>query len=102
MLELAGQLDLTAAQREAHERMFERMQAEARELGAQLIAAEEVLEQLFAQRAASAQAVQDATAQAALLQGRLRAAHLLYHLQTVAVLSPGQVRRYEQLRGYKP
>jgi hypothetical protein len=101
VLELAHELGLSAAQREAHERMFERMQAEARELGAQLIAAEERLELLFAQRKASAEAVRQATAEAAVLQGRLRAAHLVYHLQTVAVLSPEQVRRYERLRGYR-
>lgn len=102
VLELAQQLELSAAQRDAHQRMFERMQAEARELGEQLIAAEERLEQLFAQRRASPQAVQQATAEAAALHGRLRAAHLLYHLQTVAVLSPAQVQRYERLRGYRP
>lgn len=101
VLELAQQLGLSAAQRDAHERMFENMQAEARELGGQLIAAEERLEQLFAQRQATPQAVQHAAAEAAALQGRLRAAHLVYHLQTVAVLSPDQVRRYEHLRGYR-
>jgi hypothetical protein len=30
----------------------------------------------------------------------LRAAHLKYHLSTVAVLTPEQVTRYNELRGY--
>lgn len=102
VLEFAQQLGLSDAQREAHQRMVASMQAEARDLGAQLIAAEERLEQLFARRQASPEAVRQATADAAALQGRLRAAHLLYHLQTIAVLSPAQVQRYEQLRGYRP
>ena len=45
--------------------------------------------------------VQDATARAAHLQGRLRATHLKYHLTMVEVLSLGQVRQYNQLRGYR-
>lgn len=33
-------------------------------------------------------------------QGRLRAAHLRYHLAMMDVLTPDQVRRYGELRGY--
>jgi Spy/CpxP family protein refolding chaperone len=100
VLEMAAALELSEAQRKAHQEMFEQMQREAQALGRQVIAAEEDLERLFAQRTASAESVAAATAEAALLQGRLRAAHLRYHLQTVAVLTPQQVRRYQKLRGY--
>ena len=34
------------------------------------------------------------------LQGRLRAAHLAAHAETRAVLTEGQVRAYDALRGY--
>jgi hypothetical protein len=33
-------------------------------------------------------------------QGRLRNAHLRYHLQARAILQPSQIRRYAELRGY--
>jgi Spy/CpxP family protein refolding chaperone len=35
------------------------------------------------------------------MQAALRAAHLKYHLSTVAVLTPEQVAQYNELRGYK-
>jgi Spy/CpxP family protein refolding chaperone len=34
-------------------------------------------------------------------QATLRAAHLKYHLATVDILTPEQVARYNELRGYK-
>jgi hypothetical protein len=34
-------------------------------------------------------------------QAALRAAHLKYHLSTVAILTREQVTRYNELRGYK-
>ncbi len=36
----------------------------------------------------------------AVLQGRLRAIHLAAHLETTSVLSPAQIARYGELRGY--
>jgi hypothetical protein len=40
------------------------------------------------------------TAAIAATQGALREAHLKYHLSTAAILSPGQMQRYAELRGY--
>jgi Spy/CpxP family protein refolding chaperone len=34
------------------------------------------------------------------VQSALRAAHLRYHLDMVQILTPEQIRRYSQLRGY--
>ncbi len=36
------------------------------------------------------------------LQGQLRQTHLKYHLAMVDLLSPEQIQRYRQLRGYEP
>jgi hypothetical protein len=44
--------------------------------------------------------LEGATAAIAATQGRLRAAHLRYHLAMAELLTPGQVRRYADLRGY--
>jgi hypothetical protein len=40
------------------------------------------------------------TAAVATTQGALRETHLKYHLSTVAILTPGQMQRYAELRGY--
>jgi hypothetical protein len=40
------------------------------------------------------------TAAVAVTQGELRETHLKYHLSTAAVLSPSQMQRYAELRGY--
>ena len=40
------------------------------------------------------------TAAVAVTQGELRETHLKYHLSTVDILSPGQMQRYAELRGY--
>jgi hypothetical protein len=101
VLELAVPLGLSDAQRRAHEDMVHRMKAETQALGRDLVAAEERLDRLFASRAASPAQVRSATAEIGQLQGRLRAAHLLFHIETLAALTPQQVERYETLRGYR-
>jgi hypothetical protein len=39
-------------------------------------------------------------ARIAVAQGKLRAAHLRYHLTMIEILSPDQVAAYSRLRGY--
>jgi hypothetical protein len=94
-------LGLENDQRVHTERLFHEMQKEAKALGEDIIASEDELDRLFREKTATLAKVQDATARAAHLQGRLRATHLKYHLAMVDVLSPGQVRQYNQLRGYR-
>lgn len=100
VLELADGLALTPAQREATRRLLDRHKAEARALGKDYIDAERTLEQLMASGRADATSVAVATHTAAELQGRVRAAHLTTHVAQAALLEPGQVRKYAELRGY--
>lgn len=100
VLALADRLELSTAQRVATQALFERMQAQARGLGEQLIDAERELDRLFAQRVADRARLAAATERAALAHGRLREAHLAYHLEMMDVLSAEQLARYQRLRGY--
>jgi Spy/CpxP family protein refolding chaperone len=100
-LELATALALTAAQKLKTQSLFEKMQAEAKALGEQLILSEYELDRLFRDKKASSASVQEATAKAARVQGQLRASHLQYHLKMVDVLTPDQVAKYNELRGYQ-
>jgi Spy/CpxP family protein refolding chaperone len=100
VLEHADALGLSATQRARTQALFEAMRAEAVALGERLIREEADLERLFATRTVQPATLDGATAAIAATQGRLRAAHLRYHLAMAELLTPGQVRRYADLRGY--
>lgn len=100
VLELSSQLDLTAGQRADVQKHFDDMQRETKPLGQTMIAQERELNKLFATRNVTAESLKRATADIATTQGAFRAAHLKYHLLTAAVLTPHQMVRYAELRGY--
>lgn len=99
-LELAERLALTAEQKSQTEQLYSEMQTEAKALGRRFIASEEKLDRLFREKRATASAVAHGVEEAALAQGRLRNAHLQYHLKMIEVLTPSQVAAYNRLRGY--
>ena len=101
VLELADRLGLDEAQRRQTQHLMSRMKSEAVALGERLVAAESELDRLFSQRRASPAAVADASAAAARAHGLLRASHLQYHLDMAELLTPAQLVRYRQLRGYE-
>lgn len=100
VLELADPLALTPAQRDGVEASFERMHTESVRLGAALVAAEEHLDRRFAHRHLDAAKLVELTSEIARLEGELRYAHLVAHLETDALLTPEQRARYVELRGY--
>ncbi|MBE7370103.1 Spy/CpxP family protein refolding chaperone [Ramlibacter pallidus] len=100
VLEHAEALRLSPGQRTATEALMRAHRGEARELGARAIEAERRLDQAFAQRTVDAASLAQLTGQIGELQAQLRAAHLRTHLQQTALLTPQQVARYQQLRGY--
>lgn len=100
VLELSGPLELTPGQHDATRRLMDRHKAEVRALGREFIDNERRLEALFASREASAESVAAAVARSADLQARIRASHLVTHIEQAKLLEPAQVRRYSELRGY--
>src|SRR5229473_3197521 len=100
LLELADKLNLTADQRSSVKALFEAMKAEALPLGSKLIAQEADLDRQFASHTVTPESLKASTAAVAVTQGELRETHLKYHLSTAALLSPDQMQRYAQLRGY--
>ncbi len=100
VLELADKLDLSPDQRANIQRLFDSMKAEAVPLGSKLIEQEADLDKQFAGHTVTPDSLRASTAAVAATQGVLRETHLKYHLSTVAVLSPGQIQRYAELRGY--
>lgn len=100
VLDLAPELGLQPAQTAELTRVFDAMKAAALPLGRELVARETELDRLFASRRAAPDSVLALTREIGRLQGELRAVHLNAHVATVAVLSPAQVARYDELRGY--
>ena len=100
VLELAGPLDLTPDQRTRTEALVVAMKAEAIPLGERLIASEAALDRLFDEKRVTVDTLQDASTQIGVAQAALRTAHLRYHLDMLAVLTPEQTARYGALRGY--
>lgn len=102
VLELAAELDLSAAQLEAVTAVHGEMRAAATRLGAEILSLEEQLQRRFAHRHIAPPGLRQATGQIARLYGELRFAHLAAHLKTRQLLSDEQVERYDDLRGYAP
>ena len=100
VLELADQLGLSDAERSTVRGLFEAMKAETIPIGERLIAQETALDKLFADHKITPDTLAAATAEIGVTQAKLRDAHLRYHLSTVALLQPSQIKRYAELRGY--
>ena len=100
VLELADKLELKPDQRESVQRMLNAMKGEAIPIGEKLIAAEAELDRGFAAGTMTELQLQDQVQAIAKLEGELRFTHLKYHLGMVELLTPEQVARYNELRGY--
>jgi hypothetical protein len=100
VLELADTLQLSDEQRVKTKALFDAMKAETIPIGAQIIADETTLDRMFADKGITRASLGAITARIGEEQGKLQAAHLSYHLAIMEVLSPPQVARYAELRGY--
>jgi hypothetical protein len=100
VLELADKLELSADQRSHMQRLLDSMKAEAVPLGSRLVEQERDLDKQFANRTVTAESLKASIAAVAATQGILRETHLKYHLSTGAILSPSQMFKYAELRGY--
>ncbi|MEK6593674.1 MAG: Spy/CpxP family protein refolding chaperone [Pseudomonadota bacterium] len=100
VLELEKPLALTPAQRAATQQLMDTHKAEARAIGAQLVAAEQELDRLFASGELDDTTLAEQVKTVAALQGEYRLAHLETHRRMRPLLNADQVARYAQLRGY--
>ena len=100
VLELAGELELTAEQRTRTQALFASMQTKAVALGRQLVDEERKLDRLFAGAGITQDSLQQSVARIGALQADVRAAHLAAHLEQARILTPEQRAHYLRLRGY--
>jgi hypothetical protein len=95
-----GQLTLSSEQVAAVKAAFDRMSRDARRLGAALLGEERALEAAFGHGTVAEAEMRDRVRRIAALLGEVRAVHLRAHLETRALMSQVQIRRYQQIRGY--
>ena len=100
VLELAGELALTAEQRRRTESLFASMQSSAAAAGRALIEAERQLDRLFAGKTVTPESLSEALQRIGALQAKVRGVHLEAHLEQLRILTPEQAARYAALRGY--
>jgi len=100
VLELADALRLSDDQRAKAKSLFETMKAETIPIGERVLSEETALDLLFAEKHATRAGLDATASRIASAQSDLRAAHLHYHLAMTELLSPEQITRYVELRGY--
>ena len=95
-----GQLALRPDQREAIHRIYDRMLAEAKAKGQEILRMEEQLAMRFRHGQIDEASLREVLGHIGQLRADLRYIHLRTHLETKALLTPEQIARYNTLRGY--
>ena len=100
LLEMQGEIRLTAEQTSRIEEIYSEMKAQAIPLGNKLIEAERALNLAFANRQIDDAGLLKLLENIASVRKQLRYVHLAAHLQTLPVLKEEQIKFYNELRGY--
>lgn len=100
VLEMAHGLELTPEQTEKVTAIREVMSAKAITAGELVIAANRALAAAFGDGGATVAMIDQLTHKAGVVAGQLQAIHLAAHVQTQAILTPDQIKKYDELRGY--
>ena len=98
VLEMASDLQLSSAQTQEVQNIFESMHVQSVALGRKIVAFEEELDELFRAGEIDDVSLEKNLAALAAAQGKLRKVHLAAHVETRALLSPEQIDRYIQAR----
>jgi hypothetical protein len=100
VLDFAEELSLDPDTKQRVQTIFDRMHAEAVDLGAKIIERERMLDTEFSSGAISEASLKELIDDIGALWAQLRNVHLQAHLTTAAELSDMQRRHYAMLRGY--
>jgi Spy/CpxP family protein refolding chaperone len=100
VLALAGELNLSAEQKQRTEALFKIMETKAKEVGRTLVDEERTLDHLFASKSISPESLTQRLKRIGKLQAQVRQVHLESHLAQAEILTPGQVAAYMKIRGY--
>lgn len=100
VLELADRLQLSQEQKSRTQAIFDAMQKEAVRHGKALVEKEQELDRQFAAGIITTDRLRATLQRIGELQAEVRGSHLQAHLQQRAILTPAQIEKYDELRGY--
>lgn len=100
VLELADKLQLSEKQKTRTQAIFDAMQKEAMQQGKMLIDKEQALDRQFASGTITRDSLRTSLQQIGQIQAEVRRSHLQAHLEQRAILTPAQIAKYDELRGY--
>lgn len=100
LLQMKQAIKLTNAQEQQIQALYDEMKKRAMPLGKKLIQLEKELNDSFANKSISDTQLRQKLDDIARVRSELRYTHLATHLQTPAILSPQQIKQYNELRGY--
>jgi len=100
VLDLSAQLQLGAGVATEIESLYMTMDTDARRLGAEILANEQVLNQAFERGSATDEQVAALLENLGALYGQLRGVHMRAHVAVRQLLTPAQILIYNQVRGY--
>lgn len=100
VLELSDKLQLSAEQKRRTQAIFDAMQQEAIRQGKVLVERERELDRKFSAGEITADSLDAALKKIGESYAGVRGAHLKAHIEQRAILTPSQVARYDELRGY--
>ena len=101
-LDFGDKLRLQENQRKSLQDSFDRMHAQAVKIGRQIIEQERALDEAFVTGTVDRESLKSMTAGLGALRGQLRFTHLAAHLEASRILTPQQIKMYDELRGYRP
>jgi Spy/CpxP family protein refolding chaperone len=96
----SSRLELTDRQKAETQSVFDPMSAVAKRSGTAIVAKEAELDALYASGQAAPGTIKDLVTELSRLQAEFRYAHLSAHLAMRAILTPEQIARYDEMRGY--
>ena len=100
ILENDAKLDLTAEQKQKVTESYNSMKARAMKLGKEIVNREKEFDKLFLRNDIESGVLTKKAREIGSLQGTLRSVHLKAHLEMKKLLSDGQLKKYQELRGY--
>jgi Spy/CpxP family protein refolding chaperone len=100
ILDLQDKLDLTEDQFAEVQKLYDDMNSEARQMGAEILRLESELELAFREGTIDNTTLEAKVSDLAEKYGALRLLHLRTHLTAIQLLTPDQLMLYNQLRGY--
>lgn len=100
ILQMKDKISLSNNQEKQVQSLFEDMESKAIPLGFQLVDLEKKLNEAFANKTITKELLKEQLDAISAVNSKLRYVHLAAHLMTPDILSPVQIEKYNQLRGY--